>query len=125
MLNKVLLIGHVGKDPEATTTETGKRFVRLSLATSTKYKDKITQEYKEATEWHNLIAWDQVAEIIEKYAKKGSKIYIEGQIKTRNYEALDGSKKSITEILVKQITLLGSKGIVETVTAVENDNLPF
>jgi len=107
MVNKVILVGNAGKDPEVRHLESGAVLATLSIATTESYKnqsgEKVTQ-----TEWHNLVFWNNLAGIVEKYVKKGDKIYVEGKIKTRSYEAQDGSKKYITEIFVSTLQMLGS-----------------
>jgi single-strand DNA-binding protein len=97
-VNKAILIGNLGSDPEVKTTSTGKQVASFSLATSERYKDKTTGETKSITDWHNVTLWGNIAEIAGKYLKKGSKIYLEGKIKTRSYES-NGVKKYITEII--------------------------
>ncbi len=102
-INKVMLLGRVGKDPEVRYLENGVAVARLTLATSESYKkdgEKIT-----VTEWHNVVAWRGVAEIIEKYVKKGSEIYIEGKLKQRTWEDNEGKKRYITEINVENLQL--------------------
>lgn len=108
MINKAILIGNLGSDPEVKTTTTGKQVASFSLATSERYKDRTTGETKSTTEWHNVVLWGSLAEIAGKYLKKGSKIYIEGKIKTRAYES-NGVKKYITEIVGDNLTMLGEK----------------
>lgn len=97
-LNKVTLLGNVGRNPEVKDTEKGK-VATLSLATQTGYGDRAT------TEWHNLVAWEKRAEFIEKFVHSGSHIYVEGTLRTRSYEAKDGSKRYVTEILVNDVRL--------------------
>jgi|SRR5690606_15829 len=107
MKNLVILIGRVGKDPEVRHLENGKAVANLSLATSETYKNK-QGEKVENTEWINLVVWSPLAEIFEKYVKKGNQIYVEGKLTTRSWEK-DGDKKYITEVVVKELTMLGSK----------------
>jgi single-strand DNA-binding protein len=104
-VNKVILLGHLGKDPEIRAMETGRRVANFTLATSETYKDK-NGERVENTEWHNVVFWGPVTEVIEKYVKKGTQIYVEGKLRTRSYEK-DGVKRYTTEILGDTITLLG------------------
>jgi single-strand DNA-binding protein len=103
--NKVQLIGNLGNNPEVKNTESGKKLARFSIATNEMYRnakgDKITE-----TQWHNLVAWGKVAEIIEKYLVKGSEVAIEGKLVYRNYNDKDGNKKYITEIQVNELLLL-------------------
>lgn len=107
-LNKVILIGRLGKDPEGMHLKSGDTVVAFSLATSESYKDKNTGERKEITEWHNCVAWRGLAEVIEKYVRKGDQIYVEGKIKTRSWEK-DGQKHYTTEIIVDNMVMLGGK----------------
>lgn len=130
MLNKVTLIGMVGKDPE-TRKFTDTMVCNFSLATSEKFKDK-EGKIQEATEWHNLQIWGKLAEIAEKYVKKGSRIYVEGKIKTRAYETESGQKKYVTEIIVNDLKMLDrkpdngeAKSDVPKSNAPEDDDLPF
>jgi len=106
--NKVQLIGHLGKDPEILTLESGKKLAKFSLATNEVYKnaegEKVTQ-----TDWHNLIAWNKTAEIIEKYVTKGKEVAIEGKLTTRNYDDKDGNKRYVTEVVVNELLMLGGK----------------
>ena len=106
--NKVNLIGNLGMDPEVKIFDSGKKKVRLSLATSENYKnskgDKVEQ-----TQWHNLILWGKPADIAEKYLQKGSELAIEGRLTYRSYEDSNGDKKFITEILVNDLVMLGRK----------------
>ena len=108
-LNKATLIGHVGKDPEIRYTNNGKAKASFSLATSDSWKDQ-SGTAQEKTVWHNIVAWDRVAEIFSQYVKKGSKIYIEGRIDNRSYDDKDGVKKYISEIVVTDFIFLDSKG---------------
>lgn len=107
-VNKVILVGNLGKDPEVRTLENGRKVANFSLATSEAYKDK-SGERIERTEWHNIVFWGPIAEVIERYVKKGSKIYVEGKLRTRSYEQ-EGVKKYITEIDGQNMTMLDSKG---------------
>jgi single-strand DNA-binding protein len=113
-VNKVILVGNVGKDPEVRKMSNGKPVVSFSVATSESWRDKASGERKSRTEWHKVVIFNEgLAEIAEKYLKKGSKVYIEGQVQTRKYEK-DGEDKYITEIVLPmykgQITLLDSFG---------------
>ncbi len=106
-LNKVMLIGHLGKDPEIQTFEGGKSLAKFSIATTETYKDK-TGARQEKTEWHNIVLWGVQAEIAQKYLRKGSLVYLEGKINTREYEK-DGTKKYFTEIVGESFTMLDRK----------------
>ncbi len=106
-VNKVILIGRVGREPESRTAGNN-LVVNFSLATSKSWKDKDTEERKEKAEWHNIVLWRKVAEIAEKYVKKGDMIYIEGELQTRSWEK-DGITRYTTEILGNSLQMLGSK----------------
>ncbi len=107
-VNKVILIGNLGKDPEVRYLEGGIANAKFPIATSETWKDKSTGEKKERTEWHNIVLWRGLAEVAEKYLKKGDKVYIEGRLQTRNYEK-DGIKRYFTEILGDNMTMLTPK----------------
>jgi single-strand DNA-binding protein len=106
-INKVILVGRVGKDPEVRYLEGGIAVAKFSLATSETYKNKEGNKV-ESTEWHNVVAWRQIAEVIEKYVKKGDLLYIEGKLRTRTYGE-ENNKKYFTEIVTDQMTMLGGK----------------
>ena len=108
-LNKVLLIGRLGADPEIKQMVNGKSVARLSLATSQSWKDKNTSEQQERTEWHRVVFFNRLAEIVEQYVKKGSKLYIEGRLQTRSWEQ-DGIKRYTTEIVANEMQMLDSRG---------------
>lgn len=112
-VNKVILIGNVGKDPEIRSFQNGGRVASFSVATSEQWKDKSTGEKKERTEWHRIsVMNDKLVEIVEKYVRKGSKIYLEGQLETRKWTDKDGVEKYTTEVVIRpfrgEITLLDS-----------------
>jgi len=106
--NRVQLIGNLGADPEITVFDSGKKKVKLSLATSDDYKNA-NGEKVEQTFWHNIVGWGKTAEIAEKYLKKGSEIAVEGKIQYRSYEDKNGEKKYITEIMLNEFMMLGKK----------------
>jgi len=106
--NSVRLMGHLGQNPEVRTTPTGKKVASFSLATNESYTDTNGEKVTE-TMWHNLVAWGRQADIAEKYLEKGKEICIEGKISNRNYVDKNGQKKYITEIIVADILMLGSK----------------
>tara|TARA_B110000037_G_scaffold222992_1_gene301144 strand:+ start:2188 stop:2526 length:339 start_codon:yes stop_codon:yes gene_type:complete len=106
--NKVQLIGNVGQEPTITNLESGKKVVRLSLATNENYKNS-NGEKQTDTNWHNIVAWGKTAEIIEKYVTKGKELAVEGKLMTRSYEDKDGVKRYVTEVVVSEILLLGNK----------------
>lgn len=105
-VNKVILVGNLGKDPELRYTPSGAAVATFSLATTNPFKDK---EGNKQTEWHNIVAWRQLAEICGKYLHKGKQVYIEGRIQTRSYDDRDGNKRYITEIVADQMQMLGSR----------------
>ncbi len=109
--NKVQLIGNLGNAPEIRTTESGKKMARFSLATSEVYKNAKGEKVTE-TQWHNLVAWGKVADIVAQYLDKGKEVAIEGKLVNRSYDDKNGNKKFITEILVNELLLLGSKAAV-------------
>lgn len=105
--NKVQLIGNLGKTPEVKTLESGKKMARFSVATSESYRNAKGEKVTE-TQWHNLVAWGKVAEIVEKYLTKGKEVAIEGKLINRSYTDKDGNKKYITEIQVSEMLMLGA-----------------
>jgi len=111
-LNKVQLIGHVGKDPEYTFTSGGTAVATFRLATSESWKDK-NGALQESTDWHTIVVWNSqyrnLADIVHKMVHKGSRIYVEGKLKYRTYESRDGSKRTVTEIIADSIILLDAK----------------
>jgi single-strand DNA-binding protein len=108
-VNKVILVGNLGKDPEIRYTASGTAVANFTLATSERYKDRDGNK-QEKTEWHNIVAWRQLAEICGKYLVKGKQIYIEGKIQTRAWEDRDGNKRYTTEIVADQMQMLGRAG---------------
>ena len=113
-VNKVILLGNLGKDPDIRTMNSGSKVASFSLATSKRWKDKITQEQKDKTSWHNIVVFgDGLVGIVEKYVRKGSKIYIEGEIQTRKWQDPDGNDRYTTEVVVQgyncNLTLLDSR----------------
>ena len=107
-VNKVILIGNLGKDPDVRHLENGAAVANFSIATSENYKDRKTGEKVSQTEWHNIVAWRGLAEIAEKYLKKGAKVYIEGKLKTRTWQDKDGNNRYSTEVITDNLTMLGS-----------------
>lgn len=109
-VNKVILIGNLGKDPEVKYTPNGVPVAKFSLATNERYKDK-AGDWQDRTEWHNIVAWQRLAEIVGEYVKKGSKIYIEGRLQTSSWEdKQSGEKKYRTEIVAQDLVLLSGRG---------------
>lgn len=140
-VNKVILVGNLGKDPEVKYLEGGIAIAKFPLATTETIKDKNGQK-QDQTEWHNVVLWRGLAEIAEKYLKKGQMIYLEGKIRSRSYDDKDGNKRYITEIVGDTMQMLGKKtdggesgsGNASTVSsqdpismppATEGDDLPF
>jgi single-strand DNA-binding protein len=105
-VNKAILLGNLGKDPEIRRLDDGRAVANFSIATSESYKNKAGERVTN-TEWHNIVLWSPLAEIAENYLKKGSQVYIEGKISNRSYEDKDGVKKYISEVVGRDITLLG------------------
>ena len=112
--NKVQLIGNVGQDPEITVLESGKKVTRFSMATNEYYKNS-KGEKTQNTYWHNMVAWGKTAEVISTYATKGKEIAIQGKLVSRSYENEQGEKRYITEVVISEVLLLGSKNEAETV----------
>ena len=108
MINRVHLIGNTGKDPEIRTTGSGKKVASFSLATSESYKDHSGQKVTE-TQWHNIKAWGNLAEVAEKYIRKGQLLYVEGKVTYSSYDDKDGNKKYVTEIIASNFQMLGKK----------------
>ncbi|MBO0358606.1 single-stranded DNA-binding protein [Hymenobacter sp. BT186] len=113
-VNKVILVGHVGKDPEIRSFQSGGRVANFTLATSESWKDKATGERKEKTEWHNIaVTNDALVGIVERFVKKGSKVYLEGQLQTRKWQDNNGNDRYSTEVVLKpfkgEVVLLDSK----------------
>ena len=109
-VNKAILIGNLGKDPELRYTPAGVAVCTFSLATTEKWRDKNSNEMKESTTWHNIVLWRRQAEVAKEYLSKGSPVYIEGRIQTRSYDDKDGNKKWITEIVGDRLQMLGRRG---------------
>ncbi len=107
-INKVILVGNLGKDPEVRTLENGAKVANFTLATSETYKNKDGQKVTQ-TEWHNIVLWRGLAEVAEKYLRKGNQVYIEGKIRLRSWDDKDGVKRYTTEILGDNMTMLGSR----------------
>jgi single-strand DNA-binding protein len=139
-VNKVILLGNLGKDPLVRKLENGRSVAQFSLATNEKYKDK-AGVLQTKTEWHNIVAWTPLAEIAEKYLKKGGQVYIEGKIESREYTDKEGVNRRTTEVVARELTLIGGAGgsgsgeansgasskseLAEPVAASADDDLPF
>ncbi len=114
-VNKVILIGNLGKDPEVRRLNSGDQVVNFTLATSENWRDKTSGERKEKTEWHNVVIFNEnIGKVVEQYCKKGSKVYVEGQLQTRKWQDKDGNDRYTTEIVLQrfrgELTLLDSRG---------------
>lgn len=108
-VNKVILVGRLGKDPEVRNLESGVSVANFTMATSESYKDRTTGERKEITEWHNIVLWRGLAEIAQKYLHKGDLVYIEGKLRTRSWEK-EGVTRYTTEVVADNMTMLGTRG---------------
>ena len=109
-VNKVILLGNLGKDPEVKYTPSGTAVAKITVATNERFKDKEGQ-WQDRTEWHNVVLWQRLAEIAGEYLKKGGKVYIEGKLQTRSWEdKQSGQKKYMTEIVANDLVLLGGRG---------------
>jgi len=108
-INKVILIGNLGRDPETRYSQNGSPITNFSVATSESWRDKSSGENQERTEWHNIVCFSRLAEIAGEYLRKGSKVYIEGQLRTSSWEA-DGQKKYRTEVHARELQMLDSRG---------------
>ena len=113
-VNKTILLGNLGRDPEIRSMQSGAKMASFSIATSKRWKDRNTQEQKEKTSWHNIVVFgDGLVDIVEKYVKKGSKIYVEGELQTRKWQDKDGNDRYTTEVILQgyncNLTLLDSR----------------
>ncbi len=106
--NKVQLIGNLGNNPEIITLESGKKLAKFSIATNESYKNAQGEKVTD-TQWHNIVAWNKTAEIIERYLEKGNEIAVEGKLTSRSYETKEGEKRYITEIVCNELLMLGNK----------------
>ena len=108
-VNKVILVGNLGKDPEVRYMTNGDAVANVTIATSDSWKDKATGEKKESTEWHRVVFYRKLAEIVSQYLKKGSQVYIEGRIRTRKWQDKEGQERYTTEIEADEMRMLGSR----------------
>ena len=116
-VNKVILVGNVGKDPEVRYSQSGTPVANFSLATNERFKDR-NDEWQERTEWHNIVAWQRLAEIVGEYVAKGSKVYVEGKLQTTSWEdRQSGERKYRTEIVARDLLLLGPRENAATATS--------
>lgn len=114
MINKVILVGNVGLDPEVRALESGAKVARIRLATTERYTDRQTNETKELTEWHTVTLWRGLADVVDKYVHKGSQLYIEGSLRTREWTDKDNQKRYATEIVATEMKLLGRRVDAQT-----------
>jgi len=127
-VNKVILIGNVGKEPDVKALDSGKKVANFPLATSDRgYTLANGTQVPERTEWHNIVVWGGLAEVVERYVNKGDKLYLEGKIRTRNYDDKQGIKRYMTEVYVDNLEMLGSPNKDDNGKKVtsEADDLPF
>tara|TARA_B100002052_G_scaffold235430_1_gene218717 strand:+ start:86 stop:550 length:465 start_codon:yes stop_codon:yes gene_type:complete len=123
-VNKVILLGNLGRDPDIRSMQSGSKMASFSIATSKRWKDKTTQEQRDKTSWHNIVVFgDGLVDIVEKYVKKGSKIYVEGELQTRKWQDQEGNDKYTTEVVLQgyncNLTLLDSRN---NSNSIENNN---
>lgn len=109
MVNKVILVGNVGMDPEVRTVESGVKLARLRLATTERIYDKQANEWREHTEWHTVILWRGLADIVDRFVRKGSQLYIEGSLRTREWMDRENQKRFTTEVIASEMKLLGRR----------------
>lgn len=109
-VNKVILVGNLGKDPEQRSTQSGMAVVNVTIATSDSWRDKATGEQQERTEWHNVVFFNKLGEIAAQYLRKGSQVYVEGSLRTRKWQDKNGQDRYTTEIIAENMQMLGGKG---------------
>ena len=144
-VNKVILVGRLGRDPELKYTASGTPFCRFSLATDDVWNDKGSGERQERTEWHSIVAWDRLAEICNQYLTKGKLVYIEGSLQTREWDDQEGNKRKTTEIRARDLVMLsgagdgaggqrraataadvgGSGAVASSTSTITDDDIPF
>lgn len=127
MVNKVILVGNLGQDPDIRHTQSGSKIASFSLATTDSWKDKSTGERKTQTQWHRIVVFNEnIANIVEQYVKKGSKLYVEGSLQSRKYTGTDGIEKNITEVVLTQfrgeVQLLDSRGNSDSYSSSSSDS---
>ena len=108
-VNKVILVGNLGQDPQTRAMPSGKTVVNLRIATTDQWRDKQTGEQREQTEWHNIVMYDRLAEIAAEYLRKGSQVYVEGRLRTRKWQDKEGRDRYTTEIIANEMQMLGSR----------------
>jgi len=127
-VNKVILLGNIGKNPEIKSTQNGSKLASFSIATSKRWKDKQTQEYKDKTEWHKVVVFGEgLVDIVDKYVKKGSKIYIEGELQTRKWQDQTGNDRYTTEVILQgfnsTLTLLDKRDNSTSISEKSEENI--
>ena len=110
-INKVILVGNLGNDPESRTSQTGNAITNISVATSETWKDKSTGQQQERTEWHRVVFFNRLAEIAAEYLRKGSKVYVEGSLRTRKWQDQNGQDRYTTEVVGNEMQMLDSRGM--------------
>jgi single-strand DNA-binding protein len=110
MINKVILVGNLGRDPEIRYTPSGTAVANFTIATSERWKDKSSGEMQERTEWHRIVAWGRLGEICGEYLSKGKQVYLEGRLQTRKWEDKEGATRYTTEVVANEMKMLGAKG---------------
>lgn len=115
-VNKVILVGNLGKDPEVRHLESGVMVANFPLATTESYRDRNTGERRQVTEWHNIVLWRGLAEISEKFLKKGNQVYVEGKLRTRSWQDQEGNTRYTTEVVADNMTMLGGRPAESTST---------
>ncbi len=123
-VNKVILIGYAGQDPEVKYLPSGGAVTNISIATSEKWKDKNTSQPQERTEWHRVVFFNRLGEIAGEYLKKGSKVYVEGSLRTRKWQAQDGTDRYSTEIVASEMQILSGKGEASQEPAAQQPEQP-
>ena len=130
MINKVILVGNVGADPEVRSLESGIKVAKISIATTERIFDKTKKEYTNLTEWHSVTLWRSLAEVVDKYVRKGSQLYIEGSLRNREWEK-DGVKHYATDIVANEVKMLGKREVSSPAPAstpvdmAYSDDLPY
>ena len=128
-INKVILVGNLGRDPDTRYSQEGSAITNISIATTDKWKDKSTGQTKEHTEWHRVVFFNRLAEIASEHLKKGSAVYVEGRLRTRKWTDKDGNDKYTTEIVADKMQMLGSRGdnnsTAHDPAAADDDDIPF
>ena len=123
-INKVILVGNLGADPETRYMPSGSAVTNLSVATSESWKDKQTGEQKDRTEWHKVVMFDRLAEIAAEYLRKGSQVYIEGKLQTRKWQDRDGNDRWTTEVRANEMQMLGGRGGAGGAAPMGSDSRP-